>query len=87
MSRLFQNLAASRQFSTSQIALARQHKSKINIPSKKALAAKAKRKSAKAPKHIYHKERMPLTDAVAILRVRPFIWFLVRHLLTKHCRQ
>jgi hypothetical protein len=68
--RSFQNLATSRQFSTSHIALARQRRNKINIPSKKALAAKAKRKAGKAPKHIYHKEQMPLTDAVTILRVR-----------------
>jgi hypothetical protein len=53
--------------------LARQHKSKINIPSKKALAAKARRKAANAPKHIYHKEQMPLMDALAVLRVGPFI--------------
>ena len=68
----FQNLAGSRQFSTSPVMLARQHKSKINVPSKKVLAAKAKRRAAKVPKHIYHKEQMPLTDAVAVLRVGAF---------------
>jgi large subunit ribosomal protein L1 len=66
---------SSRQFSTSLIALARQHKSKINVPSKKALAAKAKRRAAKAPKHIYHREQMPLTDAIAILRVASIYHF------------
>lgn len=41
----------------------------IKIPSKKAMAAKLRRKALKAPKHIYDKEKMPLTDAVAVLRV------------------
>ena len=41
----------------------------IKIPSKKAMAAKLRRKALKAPKHIYDKEKMPLVDAVAVLRV------------------
>lgn len=41
----------------------------IKIPSKKAMAAKLRRKALKAPKHIYDKEKMPLMDAVAVLRV------------------
>lgn len=50
--------------------MARQKVQKINIPSKKALAAKARRRASKAPKGIYDKEKMTLNDAIAVLRVR-----------------
>lgn len=54
--------------------LVRANKNKaIKIPSKKAMAAKLRRKAMKAPKHIYDKEKMPLTDAVAVLRVSLFL--------------
>ncbi|KAH7915707.1 ribosomal protein L1 [Hygrophoropsis aurantiaca] len=56
-----------RQFSTSPVALARQVK-KIPVLSKRAIAAKAKRRALKARRHIYEHEKMPLMDAIAVLR-------------------
>ncbi|KAH7922863.1 ribosomal protein L1 [Leucogyrophana mollusca] len=58
---------AARQFSTSPVALARQV-NKIPVLSKKALAAKAKKRALKARKNIYEHEKMTLTDAIAVLR-------------------
>lgn len=43
---------------------------KIPIPTKKQLAAKARKKASKVRKHIYDSEKIQLQDAVAILRVR-----------------
>ena len=37
------------------------------------MAAKIKRRALKARKDIYEKEKMTLLDAIAVLRVRPFI--------------
>ncbi|KAF7969856.1 hypothetical protein HWV62_25862 [Athelia sp. TMB] len=65
---LMANSVVGRQFSSTPVALARQKTQKINIPSKKALAAKARRRAAKAPKGIYDKEKMTLNDAIAVLR-------------------
>jgi large subunit ribosomal protein L1 len=60
-----------RQFMTSQILLARHKKQvKVRTPSKKALAAKAKRKAAlKSRKDVFEKEKMTLADAIRVLRV------------------
>ncbi|KAF9502169.1 ribosomal protein L1 [Pleurotus eryngii] len=59
---------ATRGFQTSQSVLARHKQPKIRVPSKKTLAAKAKRRAAKARKNIYDSEKMPLLDAIAVLR-------------------
>jgi hypothetical protein len=64
-----QNLAFTRQFATSQALLARHRMPKIRVPSKKALAAKAKKRAAKARKAIDNSEHMSLMDAIAVLRV------------------
>jgi hypothetical protein len=61
--------SSSRQFSSTPAVLLRKAP-KVRPPlSKKAAAAKARRKAAKAPKHIYANEKMSLTDAIAVLRV------------------
>ncbi|KAG6851368.1 hypothetical protein H0H93_005766 [Arthromyces matolae] len=58
-----------RQFTTTQIVLAKRQKGpKIRIPSKKAAAAKARRKAALAAKKVDRSEFMSLADAVAVLR-------------------
>ncbi|KAI0931450.1 hypothetical protein AcW1_001151 [Taiwanofungus camphoratus] len=57
----------SRQFHCSQIVFARREK-KVAAPSKKQLAAKARKKGLKARKSIYDSEKMTLEDAVAVLR-------------------
>ncbi|KAF8899157.1 50S ribosomal protein L1 [Infundibulicybe gibba] len=58
-----------RQFTTSQLVSAPRHKqTKIRVPSKKALAAKAKRRAAKLDKSINTSERLSLVDAIAVLR-------------------
>ncbi len=68
---IFQVPFAMRGFQTSQAVLARHKVPKIRVPSKKTLAAKAKRRAAKARKNIYVSEKMPLLDAIAVLRVSP----------------
>lgn len=61
-----------RQFKTSSpLQLTRRNnKPTIRVPSKKALAAKARRKAAIAAKEEQSLLKLPLVDAVAILRVR-----------------
>ena len=60
-----------RQFNTSNpLQLRRRdNKSTIRIPSKKALAAKARRKAALAAKEEQALLKLPLVDAIAVLRV------------------
>jgi large subunit ribosomal protein L1 len=70
------NLACNRQFTTSQALLARHRKAKIRVPSKKALAAKAKKRAAKARQAIDVSEHLPLTDAIAVLRVSCCLTFV-----------
>jgi len=60
-----------RQFSTTSVLFARKEK-KIPTPTKKQLAAKARKKALKVRKHIYDSEKMPLQDAIAVLRVRRY---------------
>ncbi|KAF8079066.1 ribosomal protein L1-like protein [Lyophyllum atratum] len=63
------NLSFQRQFTTTQILSAkRQKQSKIRVPSKKAAAAKARRKGAIAAKAIDRSEFLTLSDAIAVLR-------------------
>ncbi|TFK41919.1 ribosomal protein L1-like protein [Crucibulum laeve] len=58
-----------RLFSTSQVwQVRRDQKSNIRIPSKKAQAAKTRRKAAIAAKKEDHYEKLPLLDAIAVLR-------------------
>ncbi|KAG6874416.1 hypothetical protein C0995_015152 [Termitomyces sp. Mi166 len=58
-----------RQFTTTQILLAkRQKQPKIRIPSKKAAAAKARRKAALAAKKIDRSEFLSFADAISVLR-------------------
>jgi len=61
------HLTAGRQFSIGQVLFARQVK-KAPTPTKKALAAKARKKALKARKNIYDSEKMTLTDAIHVLR-------------------
>lgn len=60
-----------RQFNTSSpLQLRRKdNKSTIRVPSKKALAAKARRKAALAAKEEQGLLKLPLVDAIAVLRV------------------
>jgi len=59
----------SRQFTTSQVNLAARLKQpKIRVPSKKALAAKARRKAAIASKLDAQAEKLSLPDAISVLR-------------------
>jgi len=60
-----------RQFNTTSVLFARKER-KIPIPTKKQLAAKARKKALKVKKHIYDSEKMPLQDAIAVLRVRRY---------------
>ena len=57
-----------RQFNTTSVLFARKER-KIPIPTKKQLAAKARKRALKVRKHIYDSEKMRLQDAVAVLRV------------------
>ncbi|EFI28704.1 50S ribosomal protein L1 [Coprinopsis cinerea okayama7 len=58
-----------RQFSTTPaVQLRRDPKSQIRIPSKKALAAKIKRRQALAAKEDEKAEKLPLEDAINVLR-------------------
>ncbi|OJA15400.1 50S ribosomal protein L1 [Rhizopogon vesiculosus] len=56
-----------REFSTTPIVALRRTK-KIPVLSKKALAAKARKRAAKARKHIYENEKMPLESAIDVIR-------------------
>ncbi len=58
-----------RQFHYSPTVLARREK-KLPTLSKKQLAAKERKRAKKAPKSIYDSEKMTLSDAVEVLRVR-----------------
>ncbi|KAJ8509164.1 hypothetical protein ONZ45_g8635 [Pleurotus djamor] len=60
--------AFNRAFSTTSNVLARHRQPKIRVPSKKTLAAKARKRAAKARKNIYDSEKMNLLDAIAVLR-------------------
>ncbi|KAL0951797.1 hypothetical protein HGRIS_008464 [Hohenbuehelia grisea] len=60
--------ANARLFATSQALLARHKQVKIRTPSKKTLAAKARKRALKAKKNVYDTEKMSLADAVAVLR-------------------
>ncbi|KAG6883794.1 hypothetical protein C0993_003697 [Termitomyces sp. T159_Od127] len=64
-----QNPFFQRQFTTTQILLAkRQKQPKIRVPSKKAAAAKARRKAVLAAKKIDRSEFLSFADAIAVLR-------------------
>jgi hypothetical protein len=71
-----QNSVFYRQFSSSSAALAKKKEtlSKIRVPSKKMMAIKAQRRALKAQKKKFNDEKMPLEDAIAILRVRTVIF-------------
>lgn len=63
-------LAQLRPFATSQILLARRHQQpKIRVPSKKALAAKARRRAGIAAKADDQTQKLTLLEAIAVLRV------------------
>ncbi|KAG6842381.1 hypothetical protein C0991_007511 [Blastosporella zonata] len=63
------NPSLQRQFATTQILLGKHQKqSKIRIPSKKAAAAKAKRKAALTAKNLDRSEFLTLADAISVLR-------------------
>ncbi|KAG6846059.1 hypothetical protein H0H87_006423 [Tephrocybe sp. NHM501043] len=63
------NLGLQRQFTTTPILLAkRQKQPKIRIPSKKAAAAKARRKAAIASKNLDRSEFLSVVDAISVLR-------------------
>jgi len=66
---LFQSYNAGliRPFGTTSVLFARKER-KIPTPSKKMLAAKARRRALNAPKHIYDSEKLTLAEAIAILR-------------------
>ncbi|KAJ3571558.1 hypothetical protein NP233_g3677 [Leucocoprinus birnbaumii] len=58
----------SRSFSTTSLARAKREKSTIRVPSKKAAAAKAKRKAAVAAAEDAKAEKLTLADAITVLR-------------------
>ncbi len=49
--------------------MARQKKQRVFAPTKKQLAAKARKKASKARKSIYDSEKMTLDNAISVLRV------------------
>jgi large subunit ribosomal protein L1 len=61
---------ATRAFSTTPVAQLRKEPKPRAPLSKKAQAAKARKRASKARKNIYENEKMPLADAISILRVR-----------------
>jgi hypothetical protein len=61
---------ATRVFSTTPVAQLRKEPKPRAPLSKKAQAAKARKRASKARKNIYENEKMPLADAISILRVR-----------------
>jgi large subunit ribosomal protein L1 len=71
-----------RQFNTTSVLFARKER-KIPVPTKKQLAAKARKKALKVRKHPSDSEKMPLQDAVAVLQVGTNdFWTLRRPALT-----
>ncbi|KAJ6623096.1 ribosomal protein L1-like protein [Mycena sp. CBHHK59/15] len=59
----------SRQFTTTRAVLARKNQiQKVRIPSKKAMAAKSRRRAAKEARLVDHSEDMTLEGAIAVLR-------------------
>jgi large subunit ribosomal protein L1 len=56
------------EFSTTASMLARKDPKARPPPSKKALAAKERKRARKAPKSVYEHEKMPLLDAIQVLR-------------------
>ncbi|EPQ61420.1 hypothetical protein GLOTRDRAFT_123899 [Gloeophyllum trabeum ATCC 11539] len=63
------NTVLSRQLSSSPVLQLRKVKTKVPTISKKAAAAKARRKEAlKKKRNIYEHEKMPLTEAINVLR-------------------
>ena len=59
-----------RSFSTTPAVFAKQNKPKIRVPGKKAMEAKRRRKAALAAKEDEKREKLPLTEAIKVLRVR-----------------
>ncbi|KAJ7687436.1 ribosomal protein L1-like protein [Mycena rosella] len=60
---------SSRQFTTTGAVLARKGQvMKVKIPSKKAMAAKARRRAVKEAKRVDHSNDLTLEDAIAVLR-------------------
>ncbi|KAE9409245.1 50S ribosomal protein L1 [Gymnopus androsaceus JB14] len=57
-----------RNFTLSHVAQARKNETKIRQPSKKALAAKAKRRAAKTAFAVSKLEQLPLQNAISVLR-------------------
>ncbi|KAL1703773.1 ribosomal protein L1-like protein [Schizophyllum commune] len=57
-----------RSFSTTPAALAKLNKPKIRVPGKKAMEAKRRRKAALAAKEDEKREKLPLTEAIKVLR-------------------
>ena len=71
---------ARREFHSAPVLFARVASKKI-VLTKAQLAAKARKKAAKAPKNIYDAEKMPLSDAIAVLRVSLHMHLLSRLVL------
>ncbi|KAF5374989.1 hypothetical protein D9758_000527 [Tetrapyrgos nigripes] len=65
----FSSFSQIRNFTSTSVSLARRNNvSKIRIPSKKAMAAKQKRRAAKAALKMGKIERLTLKDAISVLR-------------------
>ncbi|TFK56511.1 ribosomal protein L1 [Heliocybe sulcata] len=64
------NAVLTRQLSTTPVLQLRKVKAKVPTISKKAAAAKARRKALKKRKNIYEYEKLPLAEAINVLRVR-----------------
>ncbi|KAJ7269292.1 ribosomal protein L1-like protein [Mycena haematopus] len=58
----------SRNFTTTQVVLARKGQTTRRIPSKKAMASKLRRRAAKEAKLVDHSDDMSLESAIAVLR-------------------
>lgn len=65
---------SSRCFSTTRPVCIRKVKARP-APSKAKLAAKERKRALKAKKSVYEQEKMPLADAINVLRVR--LWLLI----------
>lgn len=59
----------SRNFTSTQVVLARKGQTTRRIPSKKAMASKLRRRAAKEAKLVDHSDDMSLESAIAVLRV------------------
>ena len=55
-------------FHAAAVLLARKQKERAPL-TKAQLAAKARKRALKAPKNVYDSEKMPLNDAISVLRV------------------